>query len=269
MVEDLVRIGRDNDGGYVVSRRTIAAATVVLGLGVNDDWSFERDCTVLNPAIRVVAVDGSVSASLFRLHALKAAARAVFAALRLRVGDSAHALRRMVRWLRTARDFRRFFDGRTRIFHERFFATSEGPAQITWATLKPLLTRDRPGEGPHVFVKMDIEGAEYRTLQALLPDASLITGMAIEFHDCDLLWERFAELMNALSRDFVVVHVHGNNCVPLIPGTRCPGAIEISLANRSMVPAQATPRDVRYPLAGLDMPNLVGHPDYPLVFTDA
>lgn len=264
-----MRIGRDNDGGYVVSRRTITAATAVVGLGVNDDWSFERDCTVLNPGIRVVAVDGSVSPSLFQLHAVKAAVRAVLAALRLHPAESGRALRRAGRWLRTARAFQRFFDGRTRTFYEKFFATSDGPAQITWPALKSLLATAQPGERPRVFVKMDIEGAEYRTLPAMLADASLITGMVIEFHDCDLLWERFAELMTALSRDFVVVHVHGNNCVPLIPGTSCPGAIEVSLAHRSLVPEQASTRDAAYPLAGLDMPNLVGHPDYPLVFTDA
>ena len=40
---DLVRIGRDNDGGYLVSKSDIEKSDVLIGLGINDDWSFERD----------------------------------------------------------------------------------------------------------------------------------------------------------------------------------------------------------------------------------
>lgn len=42
-VEDLIRLGKDNDGGYLVTRSSILKATVLVSLGINDDWSFERD----------------------------------------------------------------------------------------------------------------------------------------------------------------------------------------------------------------------------------
>ena len=40
---DLVRIGRNNDGGYLVSKSDIEKSDVLIGLGINDDWSFERN----------------------------------------------------------------------------------------------------------------------------------------------------------------------------------------------------------------------------------
>ena len=40
---DLVRIGRDNDGGYLVSKSDIEKSDCLIGLGINDDWSFEED----------------------------------------------------------------------------------------------------------------------------------------------------------------------------------------------------------------------------------
>ena len=45
---DLVRIGRDYDGGYLVSQSDIEKSELLLGLGICDDWSFEKDFTLLN-----------------------------------------------------------------------------------------------------------------------------------------------------------------------------------------------------------------------------
>ena len=39
---DLVRIGRDHDGGYLVSASDIENSQLLISLGVNDDWSFEE-----------------------------------------------------------------------------------------------------------------------------------------------------------------------------------------------------------------------------------
>ena len=40
---DLVRIGRDHDGGYLVSKIDIDDSEILVGLGISDDWSFESD----------------------------------------------------------------------------------------------------------------------------------------------------------------------------------------------------------------------------------
>ena len=40
---DLIRIGRENDGGYLVSRSDIDHSDVLIGLAINDDWSFEKE----------------------------------------------------------------------------------------------------------------------------------------------------------------------------------------------------------------------------------
>jgi len=41
--DDLTRIGRDHDGGYLISLADLMASDTLIGLGINDDWSFERD----------------------------------------------------------------------------------------------------------------------------------------------------------------------------------------------------------------------------------
>ena len=41
-IDDLVRIGRDNDGGYVLPQRIFNFCDGLLSYGINKDWSFER-----------------------------------------------------------------------------------------------------------------------------------------------------------------------------------------------------------------------------------
>jgi hypothetical protein len=39
---DLIRIGKDNDGGYLVNKNDILKSECLLSFGINDDWSFEE-----------------------------------------------------------------------------------------------------------------------------------------------------------------------------------------------------------------------------------
>ena len=36
-ISELVRLGRDNDGGYLVDKRSITASEIMLGFGIKDD----------------------------------------------------------------------------------------------------------------------------------------------------------------------------------------------------------------------------------------
>ena len=39
----LIRLGKKNDGGYLVGIQTVNASTHLISLGIRDDWSFEKD----------------------------------------------------------------------------------------------------------------------------------------------------------------------------------------------------------------------------------
>jgi hypothetical protein len=264
-VDDLIRLGRDNDGGYVVSRASVTAATTLVAMGINDDWSFEQDCTRLNPRIRVVGVDGSVSAEVFRGLARAAVLRAAGHLARLQRWFMIDRWRESRRWAGLARGFAEFFDGRRHSFHQKFMSDVDTDDRMTWRTLcrlEPAIGSDETV----LFVKLDIERDEYRVLPDVLSDADSISGMVIEFHDCDAAWATFAELMDRLQERFAVVHVHGNNYLPLIPGTSCPTVLEYSLVSRALLPADTGPSTARYPRESLDMPNRPECADYVLDF---
>jgi hypothetical protein len=59
-LEDLVRIGRDFDGGYVLSERHIENTNILLSFGIRDDWSFEEDFST-KKEITVYSYDYSIT----------------------------------------------------------------------------------------------------------------------------------------------------------------------------------------------------------------
>lgn len=266
--EDLIRIGRDNDGGYVIPQRVCDAAEVVVGLGISTDWSFEAGFLGRNPRAKVVAVDATVSADVFRargrdaaLSGLRLLMKGEFRHVRARVSESRE-------YFRLARAFDGFFQAPNR-FMQKFLTEADSIRSLSWQTLRDgIVERSGRRELGAVFVKMDIEGAEYRVLPEVLRDAHSILGMAIEFHDCDLMWERFEEMIAMLQVEYMIVHVHGNNCTPLIPGTTIPRTLEISVMHRRLLtPLDQIPGDCPlYPRVGLDQPNDPSMPDFPLDF---
>lgn len=262
-LDDLVRVGRDFDGGYVISRRSLDAARVLVGLGINDDWSFEAAFARANPAVRVVGVDGSVSAAVFRRRARRHVAGAARGLARARRGVVLREWRAARAHLDLARSLAAFFDGRPHHFVPRYFEAADSPTGVSWASLGARHGFAGAG-GCDVFLKMDIEGGEYATLAGVLRDADRVAGAAVEFHEIGREWDRFAALMAAMDGPFAVAHLHGNNCAPLVPGSATPSVLEVSFVNRRLLAGPALPSARGYPAPGLDMPNEPALADYPL-----
>ena len=77
------------------------------------------------------------------------------------------------------------------------------------------------------FLKIDIEGSEYRILDDLINNSKSIVGIAIEFHDVDLHLEKISNFIEKIDLD--LVHIHANNySKPNIQGI--PTAIELTFA---------------------------------------
>jgi len=57
--KDIIRLGRDHDGGYLVNRQDILKSTRLLSLGVGDDISFEQDFIKINDC-QIDAYDGTI-----------------------------------------------------------------------------------------------------------------------------------------------------------------------------------------------------------------
>jgi hypothetical protein len=240
---DLVRLGRPNDGGYVVPVRAIDAADRVLSLGLFDDWSFEAELLSRKAGLAVHGYDHTIGALTFKRayqHEL----------LRFVAGRS--SLAEVRRRRATCRDFNSFFSGPNRHFREKITNNPEAGSECDLTT-----ALDRLG-GSHVLVKVDIEGSEYRIIDQLAANAHRICALCIEFHDTDPLREIFDRSIERLISPFAIVHVHPNN-YGKVALDGLPDVLEVSFLNRRLTTPAKTRGRVHLP--ALDQPNNPALPD--------
>jgi hypothetical protein len=206
----------------------------------------------------VIGIDPTVGPALFARQIAAGLAALVRAALR---GDR-RAARRQLAAVRGSVDYFVFFGLRHRHVR-RFLAGRDGPDEVS---LQWLLDRAGVGREHTVFLKMDIEGAEYGVVPDIVRLGRWINGVIIEFHRVGRKARAFNEAIAQLRQHFEVVHVHGNNYGGYDQRSGFPDAVEVTLVHRSLLPGPVPPSTHDYPVAGLDFPNRPGRPDHPLRF---
>ena len=151
--DDLIRLGKDNDGGYLVNKKDVLSSKRLISFGIGQDTSFETDFIKENK-VDVIAFDQSITE------------------------------------LNVKNDM---------ITHY--------PTNITKYNIEDVLTKS----GEAVFLKCDIDGAEYEILNTLIRNSHRFTGAAIEFHNITTP-SMFNDLTNFISKfDLRLIHIHANN----------------------------------------------------------
>ena len=111
-----------------------------------------------------------------------------------------------------------------------------------------------------LFLKIDIEGSEYRILDDLINNENRITGLVIEFHDCDLHIDRIQSFVERFK--LPLVHIHANNFAPTTEDTGLPLVLEITFSKNAKLGA-----DCILPHK-FDTPNNGDDPEIALKFSD-
>jgi len=270
-LNDLVRLGRAFDGGYLVNKRAVQEARYLLSFGINDDWSFEVHFHERVPGAKILCFDHSVSKDVLREKCVVAlneilSARFLLGALALNFRGVRNKFQSLYRVILLRTRFYQFFSDQRVEFYSKGVSNISNSKFFTIGDVFGLLPLTQLEENS-VFIKMDIEQAEFRVLPELAKYYKYVSGMVIEFHDLDIFWPNFAALMNQLKRTFVVAHLHGNNYCELIPNSRTPMLLEITLLKRDLVGEGERAQDSpTYPIAGLDQPNDQTKEDYALEF---
>jgi hypothetical protein len=183
-VFDLLRIGRNNDGGYLVERNSIKQSKTLISFGIGNDWSFEVHFKSIKN-IKIFAYDYTVN-NYF--------------------------------WSKQSKDllmsFNNFFKNENENY---FFAKKICKIGIKNYESFSLEIKDifnsiefnYYGGEPPLFFKIDIEGQEYRILDDLVKYSKSIEGIVIEFHQVDLHLERIINFIKNINLQ--LCHVHANN----------------------------------------------------------
>lgn len=271
LLKDLVRLGNNCDGGYVVNARAILNSHYLISFGVNNDWSFETDFLNRKPDLKILCFDYSVSKTLF-LRRLRDTLNEVLSLRFLLLVLSVNFRQVRQRFSDLKDSARIYFDFSSFLAREnvQFFvkgiSNEKNQQFVTLDDVFQMIPREELIENS-VFIKMDIEQSEFRVLPDLSKFEKYVSGMVVEFHDLDILWPNFVELMNKLKGHFEIAHIHGNNFAGLIPDSRTPKVLEITFLKRNLIQEEQQAHESEtYPISELDRPNNPCEKDYPLDF---
>lgn len=238
--QTLRRIGGDNDGGYVIDERNISNSDLLIGLGMSDNWLFEKEFNDIN-YVPTYIYDGTVNLKVFLKKCRKYCIRI-------------NKPKIFIHWFKTSYNYLKFF--RDNKYHiEKLVGIDSSPDFISLSTIfkEPAIKKYS-----RIFLKIDIEGSEYRLLSDLLKYSNKIEGLAIEFHDVDLHIDKIEEFISQFPLN--LVHVHCNNYAPL-SRTNIPFTVECSFSSEVV-----SKELVAILPNSMDMPNNPNLEDYKLTF---
>lgn len=245
---DLIRVGAPGDGGYVVSRRAVMSADILLSFGISSNWTFEEHFRALNSRALIHAYDHTISEMAFRRQLQKNLIRFTLGrAPWISVSTSRATLKR----------YRGSLLSLATHFQEEIHERHDGHYH---ANIDKVFGRVPMG---NVFLKIDIEGSEYGIVDDLVRYAPRITGVVFEFHQTSALRETFYARIRKLQEAFHIVHLHPNNH-GYLGADGLPNTLEVTF-NAGVAP-EGAPRTRRLPLPYLDAPNKVNAPEIELHF---
>ncbi len=185
---------------------SVVKAKTLISFGLSTDWSFEKDFLAKSD-VPLLAYDGTIATK--------------------------HLFRRIVKNLLQIRLRKLFFSICTLVDYYLFFRhphvhhhLNVGYDSQKSTSLSSILLNEQ-SKTP-IFIKMDIEGSEYRVLDDLLRHSSNISGLVAEFHDVDLHRERILDFMKEFP--LTLVHIHSNNCGQLVDSAGDPITLEVTFS---------------------------------------
>jgi hypothetical protein len=230
---DLIRVGRIHDGGYLISKADIDKSDLLISLGISDDWSFERDF-IKYKKVPLFAYDYSIS----KKHFLK---NIIISTLKIyKINDLLSWPRNIFHSIKLFFSYLTFFTGNKKHI-KKFVALDTKGVNLSICQIFDTL------KSSNIFLKIDIEGSEYRILDTLSEYSNSLTGMAIEFHDCDLHLDKIKKFIKNINLN--LVHIHANNFGDIATRDKLPLTLELTFSknskplNKTMLPHE------------LDMPN--------------
>lgn len=227
---DLIRVGRDKDGGYVIPARLLTCSNSLIAGGIYTDWSFEEEFISKGniKSFFLVDKDSSVSSQYEKLiDYLKEKKVSSFS----KIYQLMHFFYNIPRLFFIRRKLKKKF-----IDAYLTFSNSINVQEDRMTSLPSLLKR-LPGkdEDKAIFLKLDIEGSEWEIIDDIVSLAPFLTGLALEVHDLDQMPEQLDYLINTLSDNGLkIVHVHPNNAGGFCNGTSLPRLLELTFLNSKL-----------------------------------
>ncbi len=248
-INNLIRIGPNSDGGYVIHKDSIHLTKKIITCGLSDDWKFEKNFTQLNKNCSIIAYDHTVDKDFWYQRFKK---------------DLIHFfLLKKLRWKKIIKifdyiDYRKFFDNKNKHYLKKVVKNSIKENEIS---LHEILQNVN-----EIILKIDVEGSEYDILSDITKNSKKIISLIIEFHDIKRNLDKIENFIieNKLLK---LIHIHGNNWKD-IDSNGNPNDIELTFVNIDRINVANEKSEKNYPIPGIDYKNFKRKEDIKLNFHD-
>lgn len=197
---DLIRLGQDNDGGYLVEKQSIINSNCLITLGLGYDWSFEKEYSKYKDK-SIFCYDHTVNYSSIKKLCRKRLASYLFRIFKPKYFLKKNFFSQLLRNIFLYKNYKDFFSKKAKHYEQRIGSGSGG------IMLNEILEKKK--ELSPIFLKIDIEGSEYRILDEIIENQNIFTGIAIELHDVDLHLDKIEKFIQNLKME--LVHIHPQN----------------------------------------------------------
>ena len=249
VVDDLIRVGTRGDGGYLAPMSIIKKTDLLLSFGLAENWDFEEHYLSLVPGITLHAYDHTISKKIIKNEIKNLLKRIMHFSFRKKT---------ILQKISLYKKYDKIFSGKNIHFIERLHNRID---EENDATIKKVFSRFSE---KNVFLKMDIEGSEYRLIEDILALQNQFIGMAIEFHFTDPYRANFISAVQNLQKFFDIVHMHAVNNIG-IASDELPEVLEITFVRKEFCTNKVKRKNL--PIPGLDLPTRPDRPDYQIEFS--
>ncbi|WP_075506997.1 hypothetical protein [Prochlorococcus marinus] len=227
---DIIRIGRNKDGGYLIPSRIIFNSKSLISGGICTDWSFETQFINYGKIREFFFVDKDTSLRSLFLNSFRVFKRNL--PIKIKIKQFFYCIYNSPRIF----FFRRKYGSR---FIDAYITSSKEELSYhkSMTTIPSLISKlSFKNELSSIFIKLDIEGSEWKVIDDIISLCPLISGLAIEVHDLDINGKKLDYFISELDeRGIKLVHVHPNNAVGLCKGSNLPRLLELSFINSNLL----------------------------------
>tara|TARA_B100000029_G_C17370325_1_gene885907 strand:- start:180 stop:989 length:810 start_codon:yes stop_codon:yes gene_type:complete len=251
VTNDLIRIGNNRDGGYVVTKKSILNCNCLISFGMADNFTIENDFLNYNKNNIVHVYDHTVNYLYFIKRIYKSFKRLFY--FKSSIKNISIKIQDFVKYKKILRNknFRHFREKVSK-------ASSENTANFSKII-------NRLNNDSKIFLKSDIEGDEYVFFNDLLKHSEKINLIVVEFHNLDKDRYKFKDLIMKIKKIFHLVHLHGNNYSNYCEDG-LPKVLEITFINKKYYKVLEDNFNKSFPIPGIDFPNIDDKEDLNFIF---
>ena len=243
---NLIRIGPNTDGGYVIDKRIINRTRTIITCGLNDDWEFEKSFLKNNKNSKIFAYDHTVTKE-FWLSRFKKDIVSLLLLKKLKIRKILDVFKYI--------DYRLFFRDNKKHFEKKIVFKKKSNEETT---IPRIINNHNK-----VVLKVDIEGDEYKILNDIKKNSKRIFFLLIEFHD---VHKNLIKIRNFITKsDLKIIHIHANNYGG-IDKNGIPKVIELSMLNSKKIKINKILSKRKYPIIDLDYKNFKRRKDIKIEF---